>query len=146
MIKKIIILFLLYLIATNCDAGEIKTPVAPNWHTDDLNLSWFEQYFPSFYDMEYQLYMMSMYTPEDEYQILGRVNAPPYSFFPMDEGDFLLGVNAIKILEGSDWMEGPTCWSDDPECVNDGKTFYLRVKTTRKGNQDPITKWKIMWK
>ena len=146
MIRYLIILMFLFLLVTNCDA-QITADVKPGWHTDNVNLMWYEQYFPSYYELEYQLYLMSMYTPEDEYTILGRVNAPPYSFFPTDlDGDYLLGINAIKLLNGEDWMEGETCWSNDPTCVFGENIFYLKVTVQERGINEPITKWKIMWK
>jgi hypothetical protein len=129
------------MVITTCDP---RIPINDQWHTGKLGLTWLEQYYPSFYDLEYQLYMIDLYAPEN-YTILGRTAELSYSFLPEVDGDFLLGVNAIKTFQDIDIMEGPTCWSDDPRCVMDENTFFLQTETIENPEDDCIQRWRIVW-
>jgi hypothetical protein len=134
------------LITACGDGFKIHYTLKPGWHTDNLSLTWTDQFLPIVFNLDYQLYIKDIYN-QTNVTILGRTKDSYYEILPDQEGDFLLGVNAIKSYNGEYINESPICWSNDSSCVNEGDVFYLTVQYNQSGdNKDPIYRWKIVWK
>lgn len=116
------------------------------WYEGGLQFTWLDQIVPYFYDLDYQLYLRDVDDIDSENLIIiDRTEDLVCTYLPDIEGDFLVGVNAIKVYNDEDILEGPVCWSDDPSCVEAGNVFLLRVKIVERGPNPDITKWRIIW-
>lgn len=115
------------------------------WSTGDIEFVWDAPMIPPYSELEYQLYLLDLNSESPPLEFY-RTDAQSCTYTPDIEGDYLVGVNAIRIFEGLDVSEGPICWSDDTTCVMDGSTFYLKIQTVGRGRNDPITRWRLIWR
>ena len=122
------------------DLEPTEDPIYSEWQDGEVSFIWNPQTVASIYDLEYQVYLLDLQV-EDSHLILGRTIETQFTLLPELEGEFLLGVNAIKLLDEEDFLEGPTCWSNNSSCVKDGNTFSLNAQTL----EDDILYWRIIW-
>jgi len=135
---------LLLLLALSSSGITDSVNWKPGWRTGDTHFVWLDQDIAWCYELEYQLYLLDLDSDEPE-QVIDRTFDLQYTYTPNKEGNFLVGVQAIKVFDGYDIIAGDVCWSNNFDCVKDGNTFYLKVQVLERGKNEDITRWKIVW-
>jgi len=113
-----------------------KFVLAVEWHpTNQATLAW-EAVIIDQGMVEYELFLIdaSDETVKNAPAVEGRTDLLEYTFTIADQGKWLCGVRAVKIVDGADVAKSEIAWSDIADYCKDGNTFgiiYYIIGTTK---------------
>lgn len=77
--------------------------------------------------VEYELFLIdaAYETAKNDPSVIGRTDLLEYTLTITDQGKWLCGVRAVKIIDGADVAKSEIAWSDVADYCKDGNTFGI---------------------